>query len=99
MGGCSRQPPHLDSQGRLSVTYSSILRSDLERKVKVIKRAGIYIRVSSERQAEKVSPQMQEMECRSYCETRGYQVIGVYRDIERYRVGKKLIEPSGTRSD
>jgi site-specific DNA recombinase len=65
----------------------------------MIKRAGIYIRVSSERQAEKVSPQVQEMDCRSYCEARGYQVVGVYRDIERYRVGKKLVEPSGTCSD
>ena len=27
------------------------------------------------------------------------QVVHVYRDLEKYRVGNKLIEPSGSRSD
>ncbi len=63
------------------------------------KRAGIYIRVSSESQAEKVSPQAQEQDCISYCESHDYQVVEVYRDIEKYRIGKKLVEPSGTRAD
>jgi len=63
------------------------------------KRAGIYIRVSSERQADKVSPQAQENDCRGYCESHGYYVVEVYRDIEKYRVGGKLVEPSGTRAD
>ncbi len=64
-----------------------------------IKRAAIYIRVSSEKQANKISPLAQEEDCRTYCEERGYVVIGVYRDTEKYRVGKKLVEPAGTRSD
>lgn len=65
------------------------------------KRAVIYIRVSSERQAEadKVSPQAQETDCRAYCESRGYTVTDVYRDTEKYRVGRRMVEPSGTRAD
>ncbi len=63
------------------------------------KRASIYVRVSTERQADKVSPATQEADCRKYCEERGYIVIAVYRDTEKYRVGKRLVEPSGTRGD
>ncbi|MBN1887113.1 MAG: recombinase family protein [Thermoflexales bacterium] len=62
-------------------------------------RAVIYIRVSSERQAEGVSPQAQEDDARRYCEERGYTVVKVYRDTEKYKVGSKMVEPSGTRSD
>lgn len=63
------------------------------------KRAAIYVRVSREIQAEKVSPEVQETDCRAYCEQRGYEVVAVYRDTEKYRVGKRMIEPSGTRAD
>lgn len=65
------------------------------------KRAAIYIRVSSERQADidKISPQAQEADCRAYCETRGYRVVEVYRDTEKYRIGRRMVEPSGTRAD
>ncbi len=62
-------------------------------------RAAIYIRVSSEKQGEKVSPQAQEADCREYCHQQGYSVVEVYRDIERYRVGRRLVEPTGTRAD
>ena len=65
----------------------------------VVKRAAIYIRVSTEKQAEKASPQEQEKDCREYCERQGYVVAEVYRDTERYRVGRKMVEPSGTRND
>jgi site-specific DNA recombinase len=46
-------------------------------------RAAIYIRVSTERQAEedRVSLEAQEADCRAYCESRGYQVVEVYRDV------------------
>ena len=64
-----------------------------------MKAAGIYIRVSTERQNEKASPQAQEDDCREYCVKKGYQVIEVYKDIGRYRAGSKLVEPSGTRAD
>jgi site-specific DNA recombinase len=64
-----------------------------------MKKAAIYIRVSTERQADKVSPQTQEEDCREYCKVHNYQVIEVYRDTEKYRSGKKMVEPSGTRSD
>ncbi len=65
------------------------------------KRAAIYVRVSSEKQGrgEKVSPEAQEKDCRALCESRGYQVAAIYHDIEKYRVGKRLVEPSGTRPD
>jgi site-specific DNA recombinase len=63
--------------------------------------AAIYIRVSSEAQAEpgKTSPELQEADCRAYCESRGYEVVEVYRDTEKYRSHGRLVEPSGTRSD
>jgi DNA invertase Pin-like site-specific DNA recombinase len=32
-------------------------------------------------------------------EQHGLNVVAVYRDIERYRVGGRLVDPSGTRSD
>jgi len=54
------------------------------------RRAVIYIRTSSETQGEKSSPVEQE---------KGLNVVRVYRDVEKYRVGNKLVEPSGGRSD
>jgi site-specific DNA recombinase len=64
-------------------------------------RAAIYVRVSSEAQAdpEKSSPTAQEADCRALCEQKGYRVVEVYRDTERYRVGKRMVEPSGTQAD
>ena len=64
-----------------------------------MQRAAIYIRVSSERQAEGVSPEAQETDCLAWCGSKNYQVTDVYRDIEKYRIGKKMVEPSGTRAD
>ena len=32
-------------------------------------------------------------------EEKGLQVVRVYRDVEKYRVGNKLVEPSGSRSN
>ena len=63
------------------------------------KRAGIYIRTSSERQGEKVSPWAQEDDSRAYYEANGYLVVDVYKDIKRYRSKGKMVEPSGTRHD
>lgn len=63
------------------------------------KRAVIYVRTSSEQQAEKCSPMEQEMDCRQFAERNGLTVVNVYRDIERYRVKNKWVEPSGTRYD
>ena len=61
---------------------------------------GIYVRVSSESQAEKASPSIQEDDAREYCKQHGYSVVDVYRDIATYRDAKgKLIQPSGTRVD
>lgn len=63
------------------------------------KRAAIYVRTSSERQGEKSSPIEQEADCRKFAEENGLTVVNVYKDIERYRAKKKLVDPSGTRSD
>ncbi len=62
-------------------------------------RAAIYVRTSSEQQGEKASPEEQERECREMAQERGLEVVGVYRDTTRYRVGRKLVDPSGTRAD
>ena len=63
------------------------------------KKAVIYIRTSSEKQGEKASPVEQEADCRKYATDNGLTVINVYKDIERYKVKNKMIEPSGTRPD
>lgn len=62
-------------------------------------RAVIYVRTSSEHQGEKSSPAEQEADCRKLAADQGLKIVGVYRDIEKYRVRNKLVEPSGTRSD
>lgn len=63
------------------------------------RRAVIYIRTSSETQGESSSPVEQEADCRRLAEENGLIVVRVYRDVEKYRVGNKLVEPSGTRAD
>ena len=63
------------------------------------RRAVIYIRTSSETQREKSSPLEQETDCRRLVEEKGLQVVHIYRDVEKYRVGNRLVEPSGSRSD
>jgi DNA invertase Pin-like site-specific DNA recombinase len=63
------------------------------------KRAVIYVRTSSEQQAEKNSPIEQEADCRQLAEQKGFVVVNIYRDTERYRVRNKWVEPSGTRYD
>ena len=62
-------------------------------------RAVIYVRTSSEHQGEKSSPAEQETDCRRLADEQGLVIVNVYRDIEKYRVKRKLVEPSGTRSD
>jgi len=63
------------------------------------RKAVIYIRTSSESQGEKSSPAEQESDCRRLAEEKGLTVVNVYRDIEKYRVKNKLVEPSGSRCD
>jgi DNA invertase Pin-like site-specific DNA recombinase len=63
------------------------------------KNAAIYVRTSSERQGEKSSPSEQEGDCRQFAEEHDLTIVNVYRDIERYRVKNKIIDPSGTRYD
>ena len=61
--------------------------------------AAIYVRTSSEHQAERCSPDEQERDCRELAEQNGLTVVAVYSDIERYRAKKRLVDPSGTRTD
>ena len=63
------------------------------------KQAVIYVRTSSERQGEKSSPIEQEADCRRLAAEQGLSVTHVYKDIERYRVKSRMIDPSGTRYD
>lgn len=65
----------------------------------MVRRAVINIRTSSETQGEKSSPVEQEADCRRMAEEKGLTVFRIYRDVEKYRVGNKLVEPSGSRSD
>lgn len=65
----------------------------------VPQRAVIYRRVSSEVQAEKVSPEIQLAESEDYAREQGYLIVGVYTDTEKYRVRGRMVEPSGTRAD
>jgi site-specific DNA recombinase len=68
-------------------------------KAKQPKLAAIYVRVSSEHQAEKVSPEEQEIQCKKLAEDMDLVVVNTYRDTQKYRVGSRLFEPSGTRTD
>jgi len=63
------------------------------------RKAAIYIRTSSETQGERASPSEQEADCRSLAQEKELTVVRIYRDIEKYHVKKKLVEPSGLRSD
>ncbi len=63
------------------------------------RRTVIYIRTSSETQGEKSSPLEQETDCLNLAQEKGLQVVRIYRDVEKYRAGNKLVEPSGSRSD
>ena len=63
------------------------------------KRVAIYVRVSSEAQGEKASPEEQEADCRRYATEHNMSVVASYRDTEKYRVRGKLVEPSGERAD
>jgi len=63
------------------------------------RKAVIYIRTSSETQGANSSPVEQETDCLHLAQEKGLQVMRVYRDVEKYRAGNKLVEPSGSRSD
>lgn len=52
--------------------------------------AAIYVRTSSEHQAERCSPEEQERDCRLLAEQNGLTVVAVYQDIERYRAKRRL---------
>ncbi len=65
------------------------------------KKATIYVRVSSERQADedRVSIDAQLADCEALCKQKGYLIVGRYIDKEKYRVRKRLVQPSGQRKD
>ncbi|MEW6403754.1 MAG: recombinase family protein [Chloroflexota bacterium] len=62
-------------------------------------RAVIYIRTSSETQGENSSSVEQEADCQRLAQENRLTVVHVYRDVEKYRVDNRLVEPSGSRSD
>jgi len=63
------------------------------------RRAVIYIRTSSETQGENSSPVEQETGCLHLAQEKRLNVVHVYRDVEKYRVGNRLVGPSGSRSN
>jgi site-specific DNA recombinase len=67
--------------------------------IQMSRRAAIYIRTSSETQGANSSPIEQEKDCLNLAQEKGFQVVRIYRDIEKYRAGNRLVEPSGSRSD
>ena len=66
-----------------------------------MKRAAIYARVSSERQAadDRVSIGSQLSDCEAYCGQHGYRIVARFVDSEKYRSKGKLVQPSGERKD
>ena len=66
-----------------------------------MKRAAIYARVSSERQAadDRVSIESQLSDCEALCVARGYGIVARFVDCEKYRSKGKLVQPSGERKD
>jgi site-specific DNA recombinase len=52
------------------------------RKAPAIARAAIYIRVSSDRQKDGASLEVQLDTCRRYCEAHGLSVVGEFQDVE-----------------
>ena len=81
-----------------SLWFTAIL---FVKEVNKMKRAAVYVRVSSERQAgpEKVSVEIQEADCRKLCQEKGYEVLEVICDSKRYKSKGKMVEPSGWRKD
>jgi DNA invertase Pin-like site-specific DNA recombinase len=63
------------------------------------RKAVIYIRTSSENQGEKASPSEQEDDCQLLAKEKGLTIVRVYRDIEKYRVKNRLVNPSESRVD
>lgn len=71
-----------------------------------MKRAVIYCRVSSERQAgeDRVSIDYQREVCQKLCENVGAEIVGTFMDKERYRKTRtphkgSVVEPSGKYDD
>lgn len=66
-----------------------------------MKRAAIYVRVSSEEQASEgkasIAEQLSDLE--ELCKTKEYEIVHRYVDNKRYRSKGRLVEPSGTRKD
>jgi DNA invertase Pin-like site-specific DNA recombinase len=62
-------------------------------------RCVIYVRVSTEAQGERVSPEVQLAESETYARSHGYPIVAVYKDCERYRVKGRMVEPSAERID
>lgn len=56
------------------------------------RRSVVYIRSSSERQGGKSSPINQESDCRRLAHEKGLGVVRASRDMQKYRVGNKLVE-------
>ncbi len=61
-------------------------------------RAVIYARISMDREGTKVSPEIQEAECRGLCERRGWEVVAVYCDRDRSAFKLRVKRPQFDRA-
>jgi len=63
------------------------------------KNAAIYVRASAEEKGDAVSPEEQESLCKSLILQNEDMLVGVYRDVRRYRIGTRLVDPLAHRID
>jgi DNA invertase Pin-like site-specific DNA recombinase len=63
------------------------------------KNAAIYVRASTEERGDSISPEEQEQLCKSLILKNGDMLVGVYRDVRRYRIGTRLVDPLAHRID
>jgi DNA invertase Pin-like site-specific DNA recombinase len=63
------------------------------------KNAAIYVRFSAEEPGDSISAEEQEQLCKSLILQNEDMLVGVYRDVRRYLIGTRLVDPLGTRID
>jgi site-specific DNA recombinase len=63
------------------------------------KNAAIYVRASAEDKSSAVSAEEQESLCKSLILQNEDMLVGVYRDVRRYRIGTRLVDPLAHRID
>lgn len=63
------------------------------------KNAAIYVRASAAEKGDAISAEDQESLCKSLILQNEDMLVGVYRDVRRYRIGTRLVDPLAHRID